>query len=187
MPVFMDGHHLITPSAAVATGTGSSATINANGSITFSTVTALELRGVFSADYDNYQIVARWTQSTSTANTYLQMVSGTTVDSTANYTWQRIEANSTTIAGSRSSSQTVGGQLLGDAAATYPQGFTTFIYGPYLAQPTVARTLAVSSTGSASIIESAWSHNVSTAFDGGKISILAGSASGLVCVYGMVK
>lgn len=181
------GLHLITPSAAVATGTGSSATINANGSVTFSTVTALELRGVFSADYDNYQIVARWTQATAAANTYLQMVSGTSVDSTANYTWQRIEANGTTLTSSRASGQTVGGQLIGDAATTYPQGFITFVYGPYLAQPTVGRTLGVTSTSNASLIESAWSHNVSSSFDGGKLSVLTGTASGLVCVYGMRK
>lgn len=184
MPV--QGLHLITPSAAVATGSGSSATINSNGSVAFSTVTALDLRGIFSADYDNYQIVARWTQATSGANIFMKMISGTSVDSLS-YGWQRNEVSASTITGSRSGNQIVGGQLLGDASTARPQGFVSFVYGPYLSQQTVGRTLGVSSLSNASIIESAWGHGTSSSFDGAQLIIYAGTASGLVCVYGMRK
>lgn len=185
MPV--QGLHLITPSAAVATGTGSSATINANGSVTFSAVTALELRGVFSVDYDNYQIVCRMTQSTSDGNVTLQMVSGSSVDSTSNYVAQTVTAQSTIITGARSAA---GSSALITSSQTAGQGVNgtvLFIYGPYLAQPTVGRGISESSVASASIYDSAWSHNVSSAFDGIKFTISAGTTTGLIAVYGMRK
>lgn len=179
------GLHLITPSAAVASGTGSSATINANGSVSFTAVTSLELRGVFSADYDNYQIVCRWTQSTTNGDLTCVVVSGSTPANGFNYTYQTLSANGTTIVGARFSSQTNAYVL--PANTTRPFGFVLNIYGPYLSQATVGRSLAIDSLSNARIYDSAWSHNLSTSYDGTQFSVSGGTGAGLVAVYGMRK
>lgn len=179
------GLHLIKPSAAVASGGGSSASINTNGSVTFSAVTALELRGVFSADYDNYQIVCRMTKSTTSSGVLVQLVSGSTPDATNNYSYQELVLNGITIAGSRAGAATYG--VWGYTSTTQPNGFVAFIYGPYLSQPTVSRCLAVDGTSSATVQEYAWSHDVPSAFDGFKLDFQSGTCAGLIAVYGMRK
>lgn len=184
MPVFLEGHHLITPSAAVATGTGSSATINANGSVSFTSAATLQLEGVFSADYDNYQIVCRMTKSTSGSGVSVQVVSGSTPNATSNYIYQELSVAGTSIAGSRSSG-TFGAWSY--ATPTQPGGFVAYIYGPYLSQPTVSRSVSVDGLSSVTIQEYAWSHNVSSAFDGFKLDFLLGTCAGRIAVYGMVK
>lgn len=186
MPV--QGLHLITPSAAVATGTGSSATIDTGGSVTFSAATTLELRGVFSADYDNYQIVCRWTQGSGTsAQLTFQLVSGSTPDSSSNYTTQSFQAGGTTATVVRNATTTQY-QL---ASTTYTplveNYFTLFLYGPNLAQPTASRALFITPVSGISLYNLAGTHNVSTSYDGIKFSEGGASGSGRVSVYGMRK
>lgn len=179
------GLHLIKPTTATATGTGSSATISTNGSVSFSTVTALQLEGIFSADYDNYQIVCRMTQSTADSGAAIQCVSGSTPDATTNYTFQRLNVSSTGVAGTLFT--TASNATIGQSYTTLPNGFVLFVYGPNLAQPTVGRSLTVDSLSSARMQDAAWSHNVSSAFTGLKIIWGSGTAAGRVSVYGMRK
>ena len=180
----MNGLYLIKPTSIASTGTGNSSSISANGSVTFSSCETLSLNGVFSADYDNYIIVARTVDALGGYNFYGRLrVAG--VDATAsNYTRQSLNINGTSITAGRS----------GDTAfrmketGTLQNGMVVNIYGPFLAQPTALRTIVVDNTASASMYENANTHSLSTSYDGiTLLSLNAVTFTGLVGVYGMVK
>lgn len=181
MPV--QGLHLITPSAAVATGSGSSATINTNGSVTFSQAATLELRGVFSADYDNYKLVCRFSNN-SIATIQGQLLSGSTA-ATTNYSYQVYDLPGSSVSGSRATSQAA--FTISLCLASTKDGWVMDVYGPHLAQPTVGRSNTVMWTSDARIYEAAWSHSTSSSYDGFKLLPSSGSSAGLICVYGMRK
>ena len=50
----VNGLTLMTPSSITYSGTGSSATINSDGSVSFTDITTLNLKGVFNSSYNNY-------------------------------------------------------------------------------------------------------------------------------------
>lgn len=183
-----NGLHLITPTSIVSTGTGNSSSINANGSVTFSTCATLSLNGVFSADYDNYMIVMRHVGSDASAfNVDLRLrLSGTDANG-SNYTTQGLGATGTTVdgGGGRSSNLTLA--RISSTNNTLRSGLVLHVYGPNLAQPTAFRSLTVEGYDNARIIDYAGTHSVSTGYDGLTLSRPVGSFSGLVGVYGMRK
>lgn len=71
---------LITPSS-VSGGTLSGATVNVAGS------TAVDIRGVFSSDYDVYKVEARFWNGSSTLDVYYRWIVGTSAVSSTNYWW----------------------------------------------------------------------------------------------------
>jgi hypothetical protein len=172
----------MTPSSIASTGTGNSSSINTNGSVTFSTCATLSLNGVFTSSYDNYMIQMRGTAS---ANVYLEArmrVGGVDEASTSNYyTYQVLYADGTTVAGSRLSNNE---GRLANIFSTRRWGFTTNIYGPYLAQPTAYRTVTALDYLSAYIEDYAGTHSLSTSYDGLTFMSSSGSFTGLVTVYG---
>ena len=181
-----NGLHLLTPTSTAVTGSGSSATINTNGSVTFSSCATLSLNGVFSADYDNYMIVMRsvWNGS-GNVNFVIRLRASGTDNTTANsYTTQELAASGTGVSGARS---TNANPRSGMIANTQRDGQIMYLYGPYLAQPTAYRGLNVSGTSSARIDDFAWTHNQSTAYDGLTIYPESSSFTGLLGVYGMRK
>lgn len=185
MPVFIDGHHLITPTSVAKTGTGSTATINTNGSVTFSSCATLSLNGVFSSTYDNYIIVMRNSGSGTNTNLCLRLRASGTDSTGISYVTEELEATGTNIWGSRltatrwfSSYTNQGGR----------GGQIINLYGPFLSQPTAFRQTSVYSIGSTGLMDDAGTHSESTSYDG--LSILGDvgyEISGLVCVYGAVK
>lgn len=179
-----NGLHLITPTSIAYTGT--SASISANGSVTFSAVSTLSLNGVFSADYDNYQIVMRGTPSASGLDTYVRFRSSGTDDSTASsYVGQYLYGNGTSVTGGRETSAQV---RVNTWWTTQRDGHVVNLYGPFLAQPTAGRSITVNSYTSASIFDMAWTHNQSTSYDGITLYVASGySFTGRVAVYGMRK
>ena len=101
-----------------------------------------------------------------------------------NILYQRLDADSTTISAGRTSdslaytfSATNGGR----------EGTVIHFYGPNIAQPTAARSLHVNSYANAWLVDYAWTHNQSVAYDGFSFIAYSGSITGLVCVYGMRK
>jgi hypothetical protein len=180
-----NGITLITPTSVAVTGAGSSATINAGGSVTFATAETLSLNGVFTSLYDNYIIDMRFSHLTTNSNiTYRLRAAGT--DATgSNYTYQLLQAASTTVSGSRA---TLGDGYIADGSNSQRSGFTAYFYGPSLAQPTAARSVTVSGRSDAQIVDWASTHSLSTAYDGFTIyPQQAGGMSGLIKVYGLVQ
>ena len=177
----MNGLYLIKPTSIASTGT--SATISANGSVSFTAVSSLSLNGVFSADYDNYMIVWRASNTAATAVNIRMRSSGT--DATgSNYTYQSLLAGGTSVSGSRATTISA---VMGAAYATQRAGAIHFMYGPFLTQPTAMRCVTAADASSAYIYDHANTHSLSTSYDGFTAYLDAGTFTGLLGVYGMVK
>ena len=173
--------NLVTPTSISSTGTGNSSSIGANGSVTFSSCATLSLNGVFTSDYDNYMVVVRATTDQASVNVYGRLrLSGT--DAATNYTYQYLSAGSTTITAGRSSFTYWIPTAL---SSTTRNGFTDYIFGPGLAQPTAFRCVAVYSESSAAINDIANTHSTATAYDGFTYSVPTGTFTGLISVYGL--
>lgn len=177
------GMILMRPTSIVVAGVGATASIGVNGSVTFTSATSLSLNGVFTSGYDNYMVVMRDNSSATTQYFYRLRTAGTDA-SGANYTYQYIQADGTTVNGARTSSATAG--WCGYSSSTQRSGQTVYLYGPNLAQPTAVRSVSVVGADSGRILDNASTHSVSTAYDG--ITIYPNSPttfSGLVSVYGL--
>lgn len=179
MPI--NGLVVMTPTSIASTGTGNSSSIGAKGKVTFTSCESLSLNGVFTSTYDNYIISLRLGVSASTQDIRFRLrVSGTDA-SGSNYVSQLITAQSTTVLSSRSSTSTFA-SVFGTYATTQ-SGSTIYVFGPALSQPTAGRSVNVSDQGSAAIREWAFTHSVSTAYDGFTLSGLQ-TQSGAITVYG---
>lgn len=180
-----NGLILITPTSVANTGTGSTATISANGSVSFSSCATLSLNGVFSADYDNYMVVIR-NNGTSLLSIKGRMRSSGSDNTTASsYVTQYIFANGSSVSGLRYAAADF--MALFVASATQRDGHIGYFYGPYLAQPTAVRSVTCYGEDGARIFDTASTHNQSTSYDGFTMFVDSGSFSGRVAVYGMRK
>jgi hypothetical protein len=183
-PEDLGGMVLMKPSTVDKTGASSSATIQANGSVAFTSCETLSLNGVFTTDYDNYTLSIRANSSTA-ATVFIRFRANGSDNSTANsYTYQYLIANDVSVSGARTTLD-LGGLFI--PRAVQRSGCSTNIYGPYLAQPTAYRSVSAGDLSSAVIEEYAGTHNQSTSYDGFTIFVSAGvTFSGLVSVYGLV-
>jgi len=177
----LGGMVLLTPTSIAYSGT--SATVGANGSVTFSACSVLSLNGVFSADYDNYMVSVRHVSSTDTALFARYRASGVNADA-ANYTDQAIDATGASVNGFRSTSET--GARYGVMSSSQRGGDTIYVYGPALAQPTASRNVNAGAQSNAYIGDRAATHSLSTAYDGLTLYTGSGTFTGLVSVYGLV-
>jgi len=179
-----NGLNLLTPTSIAYTGT--SATISANGSVSFTACSVLSLNGVFSADYDNYQAVFKYTSTAVGYSTQIALSAGGTPETSASnyYTMQRIIADSTTVSAASFSWNYM---YLTVPGSTLVNGGIAWFYGPYLTQPTAYRSVSASSINNAYINEYAATHSLSTSYDGFRIVPASGNISGRVAVYGMRK
>jgi phosphate-selective porin len=181
-----NGLILLKPTTVDKTGGGSeTATISANGSVEFSACATLSLNGVFSADYDNYRVVM-WNSANQADNIYLRLrLSGADNSTASSYVYQQLDASSTTVAGSRTTSNQALVHLGGNVQRA---GVVVDLYGPYLAQATAGRAVNVWDSSSARLTDHAFTHNQTVAYDG--LSLICGAGtnvSGRVAVYGMRK
>ena len=178
-----NGLILLTPTSVDTTGGGSTATISANGSVSFTACSVLSLNGVFSADYDNYMVLWAGANSTTDIPIYRLRASGT--DATAsNYVTQNLSATGTTVSGTRTAANGYGWY---GYTSTSKFGNTSFFYGPFLSQPTAVRLLSVNSRDGAYLHDDASTHSLSSSYDGFTITAQNGSFTGRVAVYGMRK
>lgn len=178
-----DGLVIMTPTSISHSGT--SATINANGGVDFSAVTALSLNGVFTSDYDNYRIVCRVSAAGNTNITYRLRASGT--DATgSDYTRQTFRSQSTTISRLRATSS-IGYVMFVPSAGI--SGFNFHVYGAALASPTATRSITVDSDSSpdAGISDIAGTHDVSTAYDGITFGGESFNITGNMVVFGYAE
>lgn len=177
-----NGLVVMTPTSIAYSGT--SASINADGSVNFSAVTSLSLNGVFSADYDNYMITMRYVGTANQRNFLARLRSSGADASGADYTRQLLLANGTSVVGVRTGSVSYFYYTHGDSEQR--SGSTGYIFGPYLTQPTALRTVAGSGDANATIWDEANTHSLSTSYDG--ISFITDQAgttyTGLLTVFG---
>ncbi len=142
--------------------------------------------GVFTSAYTNYRIVIRYQVSTSVE---LAMQFGAaTVYTATGYNYQRISADSTTVAGVRSSSQT--SAFIGQDAGAFTSLTTLEISGPQLAEPTLYQAVnsrSASAYTNPTIVQYFGNQSASTQFDGIKFLVSSGTMSGSFTIYGYSK
>jgi hypothetical protein len=170
-----NGLVVMTPSSIAYSGT--SASINADGSVVFSACSSLSLNGVFTSDYDNYMIVSRQTGSTFIDINYRMLLAG--IDSNTGYTSQGLFVSSTSVTATRYSISYVS-----VTSSERRDGTTIYLFGPALAQPTALRSLNAYGRDGGRIVDYAATHSVSTAYDGLYLATSSGTMTGLVTVFG---
>ena len=171
------GLKLIVPSSVA----GSGVSVSASGKVTFTSAPIVSINGVFSSTYDNYLAVIRYTNTSSTNTRFRLRASGT--DATgSNYTYQLLRAGSTSVTGSRASSDDKGG--IGGVSTSLMSGEHFYLYGPALAQPTASRSITALSYLSARILDVGVTHSLSTSYDGITIYPSANDITGNVHVFG---
>lgn len=175
------GMVLLSPTSIAFSGT--SASIGANGQVTFTAVTSLSLNGVFSADYDNYVVAQNFVAIGANLFLYYRLRAAGTDASGNNYTRQYLSVDNTTLSAGRISSTNYG--WAGYGATTLYNLSNINLYGPYLAQPTAVRTVTTNSASSAQIYDSADTHSLSTSYDGISIIPASSSITGKLAVYGV--
>jgi hypothetical protein len=173
------GMVLMNPTSIAYSGT--SATLGANGQVTFSAVTSLSLNGCFTADFDNYVISLRCVASGNTPIFGRLRSSGS--DATgSDYTQQYILANNTSVTAARGSGES---NFRFTNSGTAPSGDAILIYGPFLAQPTATRNVSMMSQNTVTILDNACTHSLSTSYDGITIFPESGNLTGALQVYGV--
>lgn len=180
----VNGLVVMTPTGSppiIASGTGSSASVGANGKVTFSLCTSLSLNGVFTSSYDNYVISIRHTGSTSAGIRGRYRASGVDASGT-NYTSQYIFADGTSVSALRTTGET--SARMGAIDTAQRGGESLFIFGPYLSQPTAARCSSAYAYLNGSGLDDATTHSLSTSYDGLTLFPTSGTFTGAITVYG---
>jgi hypothetical protein len=180
-----NGLILLTPTSIAYTGT--SASISANGSVSFSSIGTLSLNGVFSADYDNYRVVIVAKSSSVYDSIRVRYRASGTDDTGSNYTYQVVYATGTSVTAARATESNIYSSL---ADPTLYGGVIYDIYGPYLTQPTAFRSIPCMVATDVAVRDVASTHSQSTSYDGLTIYPSQGTSrplTGRIAVYGMRK
>ena len=151
----------------------------------FTTATSVTADNVFTSDYTFYRIMMRYLTSTTQNAAFRLRVGG--VSAATNYNFQEVSGVSTTVAASRSISQT-------SISLIRTTGLESMVIidlvGPALAQPTIismfdAHTNSIY-TAPELYLRSA-NHSTATAYDGFEFFVATGTTSGFYSVYGYGK
>ena len=175
-----DGLVTMTPTSIVVAGAGSSASINSDGGVDFTSATSLSLNGVFATGMDNYRIVMRHLSAADAASVTFRLRAAGTDASGTDYTHQFIYAASTTVAGNRNTSQTSWRVFYSDDGQR--SGHEIHIYGPFLSQATAFRSIGISGYQDAYIEDLAGTHSLATSYDG--CTFISSGITGNVVVFG---
>ena len=141
----------------------------------------------FTNTYDNYFIIINQMIVASGGSLGLQYKSGATVDSSANYTGQRLYVQSSSVGGTRATGQTSNG--IGYTYSGYASQLELTIFQPYLTRQTFVATREIyNETNFPNIEQNQGIINTTTSYDGFVITP-AGStfSSGTVTIYGYRK
>lgn len=164
------------------THSGTSASLGANGQVTFSAVTSLSLNGCFTGDFDNYVLSIRASAATGNQIVRGRLRSAGSDASGSDYVRQELFVDNTTVEGSRA---TIDFFFAGITRSTLRSGAWTQIYGPALAQPTAMRLVSSDAYLNATISDYAGTHSLSTAYDGVTLYPSGSEMTGAVQVYGL--
>ena len=152
----------------------------------FSAASTVFADGVFTSSYTNYVVRIRQTAS-GNINTDLRLRVGGVAASTSTYSYQRLQANSTTVAGLRTTATSFNLEAVNGAF------FTTQvieIFAPALAEPTNFTLNSNMSNGaytSPLLTLHNGNHSVATAYDGFEFFTSSGTVTGTYTVYGYGK
>jgi hypothetical protein len=178
------GLSLITPTSITATG--GSGSITATGAVSFTSVSAISLDGVFSTTYDNYMVqinTSAVSGSEVDLSMYMRDGSG---DKNTNINTERIFQYSSSITGQETSQMNLG--LMSSSYPNFPN-YTVFINQPFLSRRTTFNSTGgyVTPSGVPRQFNS-WGYlDLDISVTGVKFYPSSGTFSGIVRVYGIKK
>jgi hypothetical protein len=179
-----NGLVVMTPSSVDKTGASSTATVNSDGSVTFSLCETLSLNDVFTSEYDNYMVTLRHSPTTSTAWVQGRFRANKTDNSTnPSYVTQTLRADGTNLSGTTRNASNAG--YFYPSSENETSGSVIYFFGPYLTQQTAWRQISANGYVGASIFDTAGTHNQSVSYDG--FTFLRGGTvliTGLLTVFG---
>jgi hypothetical protein len=149
------------------------------------TATSVTLNGIFSADYENYIIIARL--SFTGGDAYMQLTNSGTPVTTATYNYhmtQAYQGTSPTVQGVRTGGASYM-NFMANGNGVY-QSATCDVFAPYLATPTMFQISNLRNDGSyGTPANYLWfgNNSNSTSYDGLKITA-GGNITGTIMVYG---
>lgn len=177
------GLTLLTPGSI--TNTGGTASIGANGTVTFSGVASQSVNDVFSATYENYRIVFSDLKcAAGNPNVRFRLrVSGTDSSASYNYAGLTSPYNADNVAYIRASSDS--SFYFGDLETTIVFGGAIDLYTPFLSQRTrFSGTFSGTVGGTFRMLVPAGFHDTGTSYTGFTIFPSSSNFTGKVSVYG---
>lgn len=152
----------------------------------FSAVTSLTADSVFTSAYTNYRLVIRYQTS---SDELAMKLRAATVDTSTGYNFQRLQAAAGTVDGVQSTSQT--SAFVGHTGTGAFWCLTTLeISGVQLAEPTTYQAICTRNNSAYTtpiITQYFGNQSASTAFDGIKLLVAAGTMTGTYAIYGYSK
>ena len=174
---------IMIPTAAVV-GAGT-ATINANGSVSFSNVTSLALEGVFTSAHENYMILMTVAPAASITSIQCRLRSGSTNTTGTSWQNQNMKANSTTVSAAGASNQLTFEMITLPANANDRNSLIMYVFAPQ--QSTYTKTQAFAQGRDSSnyqIVYTGGLWNTTDSYDGIAWTNIVGDLTGDVTVYG---
>jgi hypothetical protein len=156
------------------------------GGSSFSAVGSVAYDGVFTATYRNYVIIGNVLVSAGNPAFGFQLNSAGTPD-TADYLYQTVRGDSTSISGARSITQS-SAQVINALDATHYGAFTLTLYNPAVAIRTAYTNVSTrfsTSTTAVEVVTYGGGHNDAGAFDGIDFLPASGNITGVINIYGV--
>ena len=148
-------------------------------------VASQSISSVFSSTYTHYKILFQAVANIDNAFR-IRMRSGSTDASGANYTFQELQANNTSVSGSRTSNGT--SYVFAVSDATTKVGVSLEIFTPFIAEPTSFVANGNRTQNTSQYFATSGVHTLSTSYDGFTIiNDGANTMTGNVSVYGYNK
>jgi hypothetical protein len=171
------------PSTVTVTGAGSSASVDAEGRITFATAATVSINDCFTAAYTNYRVLVDYDVSAADADNEIRLrVAGTDNTTASSYNFQHVNASSTTVAGARTASSAA--RLGQGASSTATNSLVMEFFRPYLADTTNYTALGSGTVSNAYYRHTVGMHNQNTGYDGFTLTVTTGSMTGKISVFG---
>lgn len=179
-----DGTVVIAPTSVTYSGT--SAVVNGNGFVTFTSVGEFTLNGIFSATYDDYIITVTGRSTGVSSNLYYRLMSGVNMAAT-NYTRQYVYADGTSVTAARTTSNAQGdlGLLTSGVDTPTTTGQTIYFYRPFLSALTYSRNISADAYNGSVLLDNATCHNVAQSNTGLYVFPSAGLMTGTISVFGV--
>jgi hypothetical protein len=152
---------------------------------TFTAQTSVSINDVFSSEFDNYKVVITTDLTTGTQSFLLRYRVAGADNSTANYTYQLLDAASTSVTGARITGATSGG--IGTLAAGSPNATELTIYNPNRAERTLHQSYHMGAIANAYIRFDSGVFTATTQFTGFTIFPASSTITGRLQVYGLRK
>jgi hypothetical protein len=186
----LGGMVLLAPTSVSVTGSGSSATIEPNGSISFTNCESLTLNGVFSADYKNYVLNQNHTMNTNIGNLLFGQFTSSGIPAASNYRYQRLRGYISTCSTASYTSQSYMwlSYTAYHAGGTNGVAFRTYFNRPYLSSSTGFHSRSNSCISGYNLIENVSGvHETASSYDGIKLYVSSGELiTGNTAIYGLV-